>query len=114
MKNEFIEKPWVVYGWFHGLWDIGRVINESLDIQHDEEREYVLKHSSNRIIKTFQTSEEAINYCFETQLHKSGCFDSTDAIFQRVLSYFPKATKLEAIQFFYNTLIAHQKKRGSS
>jgi hypothetical protein len=74
-----MEKHWVVYGWLDNAWDIGIVacnFKKGVYIQEIEEQKPPFDYWKLKRIKRFDTSEQAINYCFEHQ----GGTDSPESI----------------------------------
>jgi hypothetical protein len=118
-KPQVIEKPWAVYGWFLGAWDLGRIVEESEDskntvlIQYWDEQTDSPACWKSKFVKRFDTSSEAINYLFENQSLGLDSVDTKEEIFRRVLYRFPTAMKQEVLQTFNDTLVAYQNKLSS-
>jgi hypothetical protein len=107
--SEGIEKPWAVYGWYLGTWDIGRVVQKgrnSLDLQYIEGQMYPPESWDPKWVKTFRTSKEAIDCFFKTQ---SSFYDasSVKSITDRLIDDFPKAMKQESLQTIHDVLSAY-------
>jgi hypothetical protein len=60
-----IQKPWAVYGWYTGSWDIGKVTSESensLYIQYCEGQHYLPECWDFKWVKVFDDPLKAIAY----------------------------------------------------
>ncbi len=92
-----IEKPWAVYGWWIGSWDIGRIIEyngTSPQIQYCEGQMYSLASWDPKWVKTFKTINEAIDYFVIHQQPYEEEY-SRETTLKQVSRHFPNAMKQE-------------------
>lgn len=117
-KTPKIEKPWAVYGWWNGSWDIGILLSLSEDkqtgeIRYIEGQHYSPEYWDMKWVRIFKTSEEAINYFSGSQSFIDDSKFSKKDITKRLLANFPKAMKQESIQNLYETLVSYKNKLSS-
>jgi hypothetical protein len=118
MGVNLIEKPWAVYGWFCGSWDIGRIEHEfphCVYIENCEGNFYFPEFENVKRVKRFVSPLEAASYFFEHQGTEENPL-SIEEIIERLYNHFPEAMKQEekrVLQSFHDTLIAYQNVRLS-
>ncbi len=97
-SNKIIEKPWAVYGWYLGSWNIGRILKYNVDspqIQYSEGQMYPLASWDPKWVTTFKSLNEAVDHFI---IHQTGIYEeiySKEKILKELSRYFPAAIKQE-------------------
>jgi hypothetical protein len=87
--TEKIEKPWAVYGWFLGAWDIGKIVKDSKDtcyIQYSERQQYSPECWDKDWVHVFDNPVKAMAY-FRVHVHDSDY--TQEKVAERFLISFP-------------------------
>jgi hypothetical protein len=113
-----IEKPWAVYGTYLGASGIGKIVSFSEDqkqayIQESEKSDWNLMEREVISIQSFRTSQEAIDYFFETQYSLNRRKYSQKEIVQIVVENFPISVKHEPLFFAHYLLILNKREEDN-